>query len=400
MASETEARIASIQKALQEEKIDGWLFYNFRESNYFASRILRLPSHLTQTRRYYYFIPAKGNPAKLVHGIEEWNLDHLPGSKTVYVSWQSLEAGLRSILTGVKKIAMEYSPRNAIPYVAKVDAGTIEFVKSFGVEVVTSADLIQHFEATWDEEQTSDNFDTARHLREIVDVAFGFIKQRIQSNQPLTEYDVQQTMKTEFSKRGLISDSDPNCSVNANSANPHYEPTSKIFSSIKKGDLVLIDLWAKTNKARSVYADITWMGYIGTEVPSEYVKIFSVIRDARDAALNLVKNAYKKKVPVYGYQVDDAARKVITDAGCGNFFIHRTGHSIGEEVHGNSAHMDNLETHDERRVLPSTSFSVEPGVYFKGKFGMRTEIDVFISPVGEVIVTGLPSQTEIVPILK
>jgi Xaa-Pro dipeptidase len=392
--------ILEIQDALKAEKIDGWLLYNFRDSNIFASRLLALPQHIMSTRRFFYFIPAKGEPKKLVHRIEEWNLDTLPGDKNVYLSWRSLEEGLKAILRGAKKIAMEYSPRGAIPYVSTVDAGVVELVRSAKVEVVSSANLIQYFEACWDEQQLNDNLESARHLMEIVTGTFGFIKQKTGAGAAITEYDVQQFMLTEFGRRGLVTSSDPNCSVNANSANPHYEPTKEVNGPLHKGDFVLLDLWAKKDKPRSVYADITWTGFIGESVPEEYAKIFEVVKGGRNAALEFVRNAMKTKKTVYGYQVDDAARRFIADKGYGEFFIHRTGHSIGEEVHGNGANMDNLETHDERAIIPRTSFSIEPGVYLRNRFGVRSEIDVYISKEREAVVTALPMQEQVIPILK
>ncbi|MBM4160983.1 MAG: aminopeptidase P family protein [Ignavibacteria bacterium] len=392
-------KIKLIQEALCEERLEGWLLYDFRGSNVFAGRILDLPSHIMQTRRYFYFIPAQGLPRKLVHNIEQFNLDSLPGDKSMYVSWQSLEEGLRTLLAGTKRVAMEYSPRNAIPYVSKVDAGTLELVRSLGVEVVSSANLVQRFEACWDDEQARDNFETANHLRAIVDLSFGFIKQRIIANSSLTEYDVQRFMLAEFKKRGLKTESDPNCSVNANSANPHYEPTKEIHSPLKKGDFVLLDLWAKKDKPRSVYADITWTGLIGASVPEEYTKIFDVVKGSRDAALKFVQDSFKAGKQICGFQVDDAARSHMKVKGYADYFVHRTGHSIGEEIHGNGANIDNLETRDERRIIPRTSFSIEPGIYLPGKFGVRSEIDVYISPTQEVVVTGLPIQEAIIPIL-
>ncbi len=400
MQTLTQEKVRLIQEAMREEQLEGWLFYNFRGSNVFATRILAIPSHIMQTRRYFYFIPAVGAPKKLVHSIEQFNLDSLPGDKTIYASWQSLEEGLRKILAGTKRVAMEYSPRNAVPYVSNVDAGTVELVRSLGVEVVTSANLVQRFEACWDDEQAQDNLETAKHLRAIVDLTFGFIKQRITSNAPLTEYDVQHYMLSEFKNRGIKTESDPNCSVNANSANPHYEPTKEIHSPLRKGDFVLLDLWAKKEKPRSVYADITWTGYIGETVPGEYAKVFEIVKGGRDAALSFVQRSHEAGREICGYQVDDAARTYIKSKGYGEYFVHRTGHSIGEEIHGNGANMDNLETRDERRIIPQTSFSIEPGIYLPGKYGVRSEIDVYISKSREVIVTGLPMQEEVIPILQ
>ena len=388
-----------IQDVLKQERIDGWLFYNFRGSNVFATRILNLPAHIMQTRRYFYLIPATGTPQKLVHNIEQWNLDTLPGEKTMYVSWQSLREGLRNVVGNVRKVAMEYSPMNNIPYVSNVDGGTIELVRSLGVEVVSSANLVQRFESCWDEEQARDNFETANHLRQIVDFTFDFIKQRITSKTPTTEYDVQQFMLSEFKKRGIKTESDPNCSVNANSANPHYEPTKEIHSPLKRGDFVLLDLWAKKDKPRSVYADITWTGYIGESVPEEYMTIFEIVKGGRDAALRFVQESFRTGTEIRGYQVDDAARNFFKERGFDQYFVHRTGHNIGEEIHGNGANIDNLETRDERKIIPQTSFSIEPGIYLPGKFGVRSEIDVYITKSKEVVVTGQPMQEKVVAIL-
>lgn len=396
----SESTVKSIQAALREEKIDGWLFYNFRGSNVFATRILDLAPHIMQTRRYFYFVPAKGTPKKLVHGIEQWNLDSAPGSKTIYVSWKSLEDGLKKILSGAKKVAMEYSPSNAIPYVSTVDAGTIELVRKAGPKVVSSANLVQRFEACLDDEQEADNFESARHLRQIVDEAFRFIAQRIRSGNAITEYDVQQFMLGEFEKRGIWSEEAPNCSVNANSANPHYEPTKETHSPLNKGDFVLLDLWAKTKRPRSVYADITWTGYIGESAPAEYEKIFQIVKGARDAGIKAVGDAFKRGKEIHGAEVDDATREYIKTKGYGKYFIHRTGHSIGEVIHGNGANMDNLETRDERRIIPRTTFSIEPGIYLPGKYGVRSEIDLYISAKGEVVNTSLPMQEFVIPILK
>lgn len=397
--STNEEKIKKIQESLKQEQIEAWLFYNFRESNIFATRILDLPSHIHQTRRYFYLVPANGTPRKLLHAIEAGNLDSLPGEKEIYLSWQSLSDGLKKILSGYKQVAMEYSPMNAIPYVSNVDGGTIELVRSCGVEVISSANLVQYFEARWDEEQRKDNFETAKHLREIVDLTFGMIKKSVSSESSITEYDVQQFMLSEFRNRDLITEDDPNCSVNINSANPHYEPTAETHLPIKKGDFVLIDLWAKKNKPNSVYADITWTGYVGEKVPDEYEKIFQIVGAARDAALDLARKALAEGKEIYGSQLDDTARSVIVASGYGEYFIHRTGHSIGQMIHGNGANLDNLETKDDRKIIPLTSFSIEPGIYIPGKFGIRSEIDVYVGESGEVIVTGEPMQERVVPIL-
>ena len=336
---------------------------NFRQSNIFASKLLESPPHLTQMRRYFYFIPAETVPQKLVHGIEQYNLEHLPGNKTVYASWQSLQDGLKKALGGVNSVAMKDPPNNAIPYVSRVDAGTVELIRSFGVKDVSSADIVQYFEGRWNDEQLADQFETSKVLRKTVDVAFGFIGERLRAGQKVTEYDVQQRMAQYFKENNLVIDDAPNCSVNANAANPHYEPSKEIFSEIKKGDRVLIDLWAKKNKPESVYSDITWVAFAGEHIPEKYQNVFEIVKGARDTAVEYLKKEFVSGRKVRGCDVDDITRKYIADRGYGEYFIHRTGHNIGVEVHGNGANIDNLETHDQREIIPETCFSIEPGIY-------------------------------------
>ena len=393
-------RVRAIQAAIRAQGLDGWLFYDFWKQNIFAQRILRIPEHLVQSRRFFYFIPAEGEPRKLVHSIERWNLDHLPGEPLVYLSWQSLQQGLNTLLDGAKTVAMEYSPKSAIPYVSKVDGGTVELVRSCGVQVVSSADLVQYFEARWTQEQYRQNLKTASILRSIVDMVFAFIREKIETGSRVTEYDVQQFMLAKFEENGLTTEMAPNCSVNANSGKPHYEPTKEIHAEIRAGDFVLIDLWAKSKKGGSTYADITWTAFVGTEVPEEYTKVFDVVKGARDAALEFIREAFRNGRPIRGCDVDDVARGFIRERGYEQFFLHRTGHSIGEDLHGNGANIDNLETRDERLIVPETSFSIEPGIYFFDKFGVRSELDVFVTRDGDVVVTGLPVQEEIIPILR
>jgi Xaa-Pro dipeptidase len=399
-AEATLNKIQTIQSALREQKIDGWLFYDFWKRNEYAQRILEYPVHVMNTRRFFYLIPANGEPKKLVHSIERWNLDHLPGEKTIFLSWQSLEEGLKKILSGLKTVAMEYSLGNAIPYISKVDAGTIEMVKKTGVNVVSSMNLTQYFEARWTEEAYRDNLDTARIMRSLVDKTFGFMKERILKKERITEYDVQQFMLKNFHDNDLISNEAPNCSVNANSGNPHYEPTEDVHSELHEGDFVLIDLWARKNKSGATQNDITWVGYLGKEVPEKYAKIFNIVKGARDAVVDYLKKSFAEKKTVRGCDVDDVCRNYIKQHGYGEYFIHRTGHSITEDVHGSGANIDNLETKDERTIIPETSFSIEPGIYFIGDFGVRTEIDVYISKNYEVIVTGEPRQQEIIAMLR
>ena len=391
--------LEKIQSIIQKAGLDGWLFYDFRGSNDIALKILKIPNDKISSRRYYYFIPHKGNPVKIVNAIEAGNLDHLPGIKIVYASHTSLLECLNKTLKNVKSIAMEYSPNNAIPYVSKIDAGTVELIASTGVKIKSSADLISHFTAVWSDEQFKENIPVAKALTEIVHNSFQFIREELSGNSSLTEYEVQQFILNSIEKdRGYIADHPPIAAVNENSANPHYVPTEKIFKKVLKDDFILLDLWAKVNKPDGVWSDITWVGYIGETIPQKYVKIFDIVAEARDAAFELVKNRFAQGKEIYGYEVDDAARKVISKAGYGKYFIHRTGHSITTEGHGTGAHMDNYETYDNRLILTETSFSIEPGIYLPGKFGIRSEIDVFVKNNGEVIPTG-EVQKDIIAIL-
>lgn len=393
------SRITEIQDALRRSGLDGWLFYDFRGSDPLAYRILGIDEHDHFTRRWYYFIPADGEPVKIVHSIERERLDHLPGKRLVYLPWQQQHELLRQTLAGKKRVAMQYSPGNAIPYISRVDAGTVELVHSLGVEVISSADLVQQFEAVWTEEQLEMHLYAATTLRRIIDETWAEIARRIRANVPTTEYEIQQHMLSLFEQGGLETNYPPIVAVNANSANPHYGPSKEKSSPIRAGDFILIDFWAKRRMQGAVYADLTWTGFIGEEVPEKYTRVFNIVRQARDAAVEFVQQAVKEGQIFYGWQVDNVSRGVISQAGYGDLFIHRTGHSIGKEVHGNGANIDNLETKDERRIVPRTCFSIEPGIYLEGDFGVRSEIDVYVGE-REAIVTGQPIQTEVIPILK
>ncbi|MFA6598604.1 MAG: M24 family metallopeptidase [Ignavibacteriaceae bacterium] len=392
--------IAVIQNILKDRNIDGWLLFDFRGSNDLALEILGIKKESHLTRRFFYFIPKTGSPSKIVNAIEEHNLAHLPGEKLSYSSHISLREQLTKALSGSKTIAMEYSPMNAIPYLSKVDAGTLELIKTFGVEIVSSADLITQFTALWSNEQYEENVPVAKTLVGIASNAFNFIKNNILARNTLTEYSVQQFIMDEFQAKNLITDFPPIVGVNENSANPHYAPDETTFKQIKENDFVLIDLWAKTPDDSSVWSDITWVGFVGKEVPEKYNKVWSIVKNARDAAFDLVEERFNNHQPVYGFEVDNASRKVIEDAGYGKYFIHRTGHSITTTLHGSGPHMDNYETKDERRLLPSTSFSIEPGIYLTGDFGIRSEIDVFIHDDGKVEQTSGIKQEEVIAILK
>ncbi|MGE5754489.1 MAG: M24 family metallopeptidase [Planctomycetaceae bacterium] len=388
--------LAAIQSALQEFGLDGWLFYDFRGSNLLARRILDLEGRPTGTRRFYYLVPARGTPRKLVHRIETGALDHLPGEKRVYLRWQELEEGVAELVGGLARLAMEYSPRNANPYIARVDAGTVELVRSFGAEVVSSGDLIQVFEATWDDDQWRMHREAEMHTRSAYERAWSLIAERTRDGGSVGECEVQAAIMDHFRRHGLTTYSPPIVGVGPHSGDPHYEPNPDPDTPIRRGDFVLIDLWAKLDRPRAVYSDLTRVGYVGETVPARFEEIFQVVARARDAAIALVHDAFAVGRPLRGWEVDAAARRVIEAAGYGPHFVHRTGHNIGRETHGNGANMDDLETHDERLVLPRTCFSVEPGIYLP-EFGVRSEVNVFIA-AGQVHVTG-GLQTRVVPIL-
>jgi Xaa-Pro dipeptidase len=397
--------IENIQEALKEADLDGWLFYSFRNSDPIAANILSMPSegHIA-TRRWFYLVPQAGEPTRIVHSIERDVLDHLPGSKQVYLPWQQLHSHLKNALTALSedrapRVAMQYSPEAAIPYLSRVDAGTIELIRSFGVEPVTSANLVQKFEAAWNDEQLAMHDEAARGLYASVKEAFAEIGRRITSNTPTTEYDIQQFIMERFASRGMLTNDPPIVAVNGNSAMPHYGPTKDHHAPINEGDFVLIDLWAKLNQPGSVYADITWTSFVGRTIPEEVNQVFQVVRSGRDAAIEFVKKAFAEGRTIHGWQVDDVCRNVIREAGYGDYFIHRTGHNIHTEVHGNGANIDNLETKDDRVLIPRTCFSIEPGIYLEGKFGVRSEIDMYVGEGGEARVTGDNPQTEVVAIL-
>ena len=393
-------RLAEIQQALRETPgLDGWLFYDFRGSDPLAYRVLRLDPTRHVTRRWYYWIPSQGTPVKLLHRIEPHILRELPGDTLLYVSWDEQRANLKRIVQGMKRIAMQYSPMNAIPYIARVDAGTIDLIRSYGIEVATSADLVQRFEAVWNDRQLASHKYAAAKLRRIVDEAFTHTAAMVAKRKPLTEYGLQQLILARITAHGLTTATPPIAAVNAHSADPHYSPPAKGSARIARGDLVLIDLWAKKPTAGSVYADITWTGYVGKDAPPKQREVFTIVRNARDTALAFVRTRVAAGQFPCGWEVDEVCRKVIKDAGYGDRFLHRTGHSIGEEVHGNGANIDSLETQDSRRLMPRTCFSIEPGIYLPGQFGIRSELDVYVSD-REVMAFGQPVQKEIIAILK
>jgi Xaa-Pro dipeptidase len=387
--------IGEIQKDLRRAKLDGWLFYDFRGRDPIAQRILNLPPGM-RTRRWFYFVPAKGTPRKLVHKIEAGALAAVPGDTLYYAGQKELREGVKKALGKAGNVAMQYSPKNAIPYVAMVDAGTVELVRSCGVKVASSADLVQKYEACWSKEQLDSHQAAGRAIDRIVSDAFRYAAQCVREKKPLNEYELQQWIRQRFEEAGITTEEGPDVAVNANASDPHYGPTREKSSAIREGDLLLLDVWGKQKTAGSVYYDITWMGYLGTEVPEKYARVFEVLREARDRAVELIRSRVKTEKPLKGWEVDKAARSVVEKAGYGRYFFHRTGHNIGTSVHGNGVNMDGLETHDDRHLIAGTCNSVEPGIYLP-EFGMRTEVDVYVDE-REARVTGAV-QNEILPLL-
>jgi Xaa-Pro dipeptidase len=389
--------LEQIQSALREQQVDGWLFYDHHHRDPIAYRILGLSDTMHVSRRWYYFIPAEGQPRKLTHRIESGKLASLPGSGHLYSSWQELEAGLRTMLEPYQKLAMQYSPRNAIMYVSLVDAGTVEVLRDMGKTIVSSADLVSRFEAVLTPEQIASHYEAQRHIDEIVTAVWKHIATRLRSGNgaPPNEYEVMVWLQEAMRRAGIAEGYGPNVSVNANSSDSHYEPTSAFSKPISEGDFLLIDIWGRMDRPGTCFYDITWTGVVGREASERERQVFSAVAQARDAAIRTVQEAFTAGKPLAGWQADDAARAVIRNAGFGEYFTHRTGHSISTETHGNGANLDNLETHDERLILPYTCFSVEPGIYLP-EFGVRSEINILTEP-GRAVVTG-PVQAELVRI--
>lgn len=385
--------LQAIQSALRQQGIDAWLFYDHHHRDPIAYRVLGLPEHMMVTRRWYYLIPAEGEPSKLVHRIEAGHLDSLPGKKKdEYSGWQELFDKLKAILAPYKKVAMQYTPNNLIFVIGLVDAGTVELLRSFGKEIVTSADLVSQFQATWTDGQIQSHFEAGKKVDAIVEAAFKEIGRRVR-NGGTDEYAIHKWFGEAFEREGLVTDDLPIVAVNANASNPHYAPSAEKHAAIKEGDMVLLDVWAKKNTPDACFYDITWMGFVGKAPSDRQREIFEIAKNARDAGIEKVQSTIGAGKKLAGYEVDDATRGVIEKAGYGKYFVHRTGHSIGTEVHSNGANMDNLEVHDVRQVLPNSCFSIEPGIYLP-EFGVRTEINMLVRP-GKAEVTG-KIQKEIV----
>jgi Xaa-Pro dipeptidase len=382
--------LEAIQAALREAGHDGWLFYDHHHRDPIGERILGLDPKAHITRRWYYYIPAEGEPRRLVHRIEQGRLDSLPGSKGLYSSWQELQSGLEVMLKGARQLAMQYSPNNDIMYVSMVDAGTVEFLRGIGKQIASSADLVSQFEAVLSEEQIASHTVARKAIDIILEEAWRKIGRTLRSanGQPgeLTEFAMVQFLSDAMRCEGLVWENGPNVSVNANCSDSHYEPTAEHTSPIRQGDFVLIDIWGRVDKPGSVFYDITWTGVVSREPAEREQLVFETVRNARDAAIGVVESAFTAGRPIRGFEADDAARAVIRTAGFGEYFTHRTGHNIAQEIHGPGAHLDNLETHDQRLLLPNTCFSVEPGIYLP-EFGVRSEIDMLTAP-GKAWVTG------------
>ena len=390
--------IGAVQAALRAQGLDGWLLYDFRGSNAIAVDVAgvgRQGGHLT-TRRWYYLIPASGEPRGLVHAIESHSLEHLPGTTERYSGRAALELGLQRLLQGLRRIAMEYSPKCAIPYVSRVDAGTIELVRQFNVEVASSGDLIQQFSAVWNDAQTRTHVAASEKLYRVKDRAFDEAARRLRDGETTTEFQIQQLMAGWFAEEGLVSDSAPVVAAEKNAGDPHYLPTAQATRTIGRDEVLLLDLWGKLDQPGAVFADITWVGYTGRQVPGRIAKAFNAVRLARDAAVELVQQRTRAGQEIRGFEVDRASMAVLRGAGYGDAILHRTGHSLGEAVHGNGVNMDDHETHDDRRLLPGTGFTIEPGLYFDD-FGIRSEINMIVRD-RDATVTG-PRQSEILALL-
>lgn len=388
--------INQVQATLQEWKLDGWLLYDFHKSNPIAYEILGFQDGII-TRRWFYWIPRDGTPIKLIHSIEAEYFDRIPGRNCVYTGWQEMNAHLEGILTKADTIAMEYSPKGAIPYISRVDTGTFELITSFGPDIVSSADLVQLFQARWDDEAYDLHMQTVPIMFDLKDRAFQIISEKIRNGDTVTECQIQDWIMDGFAKNNMETEDPPIVAVNEHSGQPHYSPDHANDTEITEGDFVLIDMWARLKQSKATYVDITWTGYVGEEVPERYTQIFNIVAEARDTGVQLIKDRWEAGKDIAGWEVDNATRAVIEDAGYGKFFTHRTGHSIDTSVHGNGVNIDNLETQDRRKIIPGMGFSIEPGIYLS-EFGIRSEIDVVMTENGPEITT-LPLQTHVLPLL-
>ncbi len=383
-----------IQSALRDANRDGWLFYDHHGRDPLAYSILGLPPAAHVTRRWYYLIPAHGAPQKLVHRIESGRLDTLPGTKSEYSSWQELEAQLAHILANTTTLALQYSPRNAIMYVSMVDAGTVDLLRSLGKHIHTSADLVATFQAVLSPAQIDTHFAAQQRLDRIVAALWPEVRSRLAAHGQTDEFSLVAWLQEAMRREGLVWDHGPNVSAGPNSADSHYDPTPASSRTIRPGDFLLLDIWGRLDQPDSVWYDITWTATVSREPTPRELEVFTAVRDARDAAVLAVTTAFASHQPIAGFQADDAARAVLSQRGFASAFTHRTGHNITTELHGAGAHLDNLETHDDRLLLPHTCFSVEPGAYFPGAFGVRSEVNMITYPDRAVVTGAL--QTDLV----
>jgi Xaa-Pro dipeptidase len=386
--------LPAIQAALRERNMDAWLFYDHHHRDPIAYRVLGLPASLMVTRRWFYVIPAKGEPVKLVHKIESRHLDTLPGNKLQYSGWQELFDQVKAMLANFRDIAMQYSPNNLVFTVSLVDGGTIDLVRGLGKNVVSSCDLVALFEATLTDEQIKSHFAARDAIDPITAAAFREIGQRAR-NGGTNEYEMQQWILEAFHRENLVADDMPVVAVNANSGDPHYSPHPQSSKPIREGDFVLLDIWAKKNTPGAVYYDITWTGFVGKSPSDRMQEIFNIVRQARDLGIKTVKAGVSGGKRMAGWEVDRSVRDYITTAGFGQYFIHRTGHSIATDVHANGANMDDLEIHDERSILPNSLFSVEPGIYLP-EFGVRLEVNMLVRPQGAEVTGTIQSEIVII----
>ncbi len=377
--------IDAVQEALRRDGLAGWLIYDFHGINAVARALFSLSDYHI-TRRWFYFIPSSGEPTLLAHAIERTSYPSLPGRMLLYAGLQQMQQRLRELLPVTGQIAMEYSPMNDVPTVSYVDAGMIELLRTFGVHIVTSANLIQEFQAKWSAEQLRSHIAAAQVVHEAQREAFKMIETALQARKSINEYEVQQFILRQFAAANCITDSAPIVAVNANASNPHYAPSSSVHSPIRPGDVILIDLWAKQKTPRAVFADITWMGFAGAEPPDRVQHVFNTVRQARDRGVDFLRQNWQAGRPVKGFEIDQVVRQYITEASFGDYFVHRTGHSLGAEVHANGVNIDSYETRDSRAIIPGVAFSIEPGIYLP-EFGVRSEINVYVGNSGPEIHT-------------
>lgn len=380
--------IDAIQAAVREAGLDGWLLYDLHARNDVAAHLIGLGD---LSRRFFVLIPAEGEPTAIIHGIEQAPWDRWPWRRHMYVGWQELGATLRDTLKGCRRVAMEYSPDAAVPAIDLVSGGIIDLVRSTGVEVVSSGDLVTRFYACWTPEQLSSHYTASAALAQIAEAVFTRLAHAVAAGEQITEVTMREWVVTDMAAHGVATGGDAIAATGLSAADPHYSPQNG-GAVFKRGDVVLLDLWSKQAE-EMVYADQTWMAYLGADVPERAAKLFAVIRDARDAAVEFLEKTWQEGRPIEGREVDDVTRRVVTAAGHGAHFIHRTGHSIDRSTHGMGPNIDNLETNETRRLIPGVGFSIEPGIYIPGEIGIRTEINVYVSERGPEVTTPQPQHT-------